>query len=275
MSLYNFEGAPTRPVLRYHGGKWRLGMWITGYFPVHDRYVEPFGGAASVLLRKSRVPTEVWNDLDDEVCHLFSVLRNEKLATVLIRQCALTPFARKEYESSFEFTEEPVERARRFIVRSFFAHSSKAAISGQKTGFRSQRGKSASPARDWATYPEALQKICARLRGVVFEHAPAIDVIHRYDRAGTLFYCDPPYLLSTRNPDRRWRYAHEMSEEDHRELAECLRGIHGMAVVSGYSSILYDELYEGWTQVKRMSHADGCAPREECLWLSPGLGAAA
>ena len=33
-----------RPVLRYHGGKWRLAPWIIGNFPEHRVYTEAFGG---------------------------------------------------------------------------------------------------------------------------------------------------------------------------------------------------------------------------------------
>ena len=35
---------PTRPVVRWHGGKWRLAPWILAHLPPHRTYVEPFGG---------------------------------------------------------------------------------------------------------------------------------------------------------------------------------------------------------------------------------------
>ena len=71
--------SPTRPVLRYHGGKWRLAPWILGFFPPHRVYVEPFGGAASVLMRKPRAYAEIYNDLDDvsqAVATLARILRD-------------------------------------------------------------------------------------------------------------------------------------------------------------------------------------------------------
>jgi len=34
---------PTRPALRYYGGKWKLAPWAISFFPKHRTYVEPIG----------------------------------------------------------------------------------------------------------------------------------------------------------------------------------------------------------------------------------------
>lgn len=125
------ERAPRRPVLRYHGGKWRLAPWICAHFPAHRLYVEPFGGAASVLLRKPRSYGEIYNDLDGEIVNVFRVLRDNGHA--LRAALELTPFAREEFAESYMPHSDPIEQARRTIVRSFQGFGS-AAVCGE--GFR-------------------------------------------------------------------------------------------------------------------------------------------
>ncbi len=107
----------TRPVLRYPGGKYRIAKWIISYFPQHKFYVEPYCGAASVLMRKPRTEGEIINDLDGDVVNVFRVLRDPEQAKELERLVRLTPFAYEEYKRSYDATEDPIERARRTIFR--------------------------------------------------------------------------------------------------------------------------------------------------------------
>ena len=257
--------------MRYHGGKWRLAPWITSFFPTHRVYTETFGGGASILLRKQRAHTEVLNDLDGEVVNVFRVLQDPLLARELIRRVAFTPYARAEYEDSYQPNDEPVEQARRTVVRSFMGYGAVATTSN--SGFRSgSRSNGASTARDWARLPMALEAVIERLRGVTLENRPAAEVLVRYDAPDALHYIDPPYVPSTRNTQGGGNcvYRYEMSDDVHRELAEVLRGLQGMVVLSGYASSLYDEeLYPDWQRFTKATRADSGAKRTEVLWVSP------
>lgn len=265
----------TRPALRYLGGKWKLAPWIIDHLPPHRIYVEPFGGGASVLLRKSRSMGEVYNDLDDDVVNLFEVLREPASAGELARRVDLTPFSRTEFFRAYEPTAERVERARRLLVRSFQGFGSCAARADRTTGWRTGvRLDSASAARDWGNFPDAIEQLSRRLKGVSIECRPAAQVLAAYDAPGTLFYVDPPYVHSTRSPKRTRTapsngYTHELTDADHEQLLAQLSGMSGMVVLSGYASPLYDRALSGWSRVERDTFADGARARTEVLWLNP------
>ena len=179
-----------RPLLRYHGGKWNLAPWIISHFPAHRVYVEPFGGAASVLLRKPRAYAEIWNDLDQEVVNLFRVLRDPLMAEQLRAHLELTPFAREEFEQSYERATDPVEQARRMIARSYQGFGS-AAATRETTGFRAASRRSGTiPAHDWDNYPKQLGFAIRRLKSVVIENRPAVDLIQIHDGDDTLLERD-------------------------------------------------------------------------------------
>ncbi len=272
----------TRPALRWHGGKWRLAPWIIQHFGAHSVYVEPFGGAASVLLRKPRAKREVWNDLDSEVVTLFRVLRGPD-RDKLVEALRWTPYAREEFEQAYEPTEDPVEVARRLVIRSFQGFGSDGHSRRQRTGFRANSmSTNTHPAMDWCSVPANLMQVAARFQGVVVEHRPALDVILRYDDCGALFYLDPPYLPATRSDKSRkaggkyHAYSHEMSDEDHAELLQACVIVRGMVVLSGYDSDLYDDtlLAQGWRKRTWPARADGGRERSECLWLNGAASAA-
>ncbi len=267
-------GKPDRPLVRYHGGKWRVAPWIISHFPRHRVYVEPFGGGASVLLRKERVHAEVINDLDDEIVNMYRVLRDPKRAQQLIDALRLTPFARTEFKSTYRSrASSPVERARRLIARSFMGFGSASTHREHVTGFRASSSRSGTtPARDWANYPDALPLLVERLAGVIVEHRDAIHVIQHHDALDTLHYCDPPYVIAARSFKRRATgqvYKHEYTDADHRRLSEALHAARGMVILSGYACRLYDvELYPDWHRVETQARADGAKPRTEVLWMN-------
>lgn len=265
------ELKPTRPVLRYHGGKWILAEWILSHFPRHRIYVEPYAGAASVLLRKDRCFSEVYNDLNGEIVNLFTVLRDPAASAELRQLIEHTPFARAEFARSRRQSDLPVEQARRTLVRFWMGvspHGAQGAGTGYRTGTKSAHR---APAQDWAKLPEQFPLWVERLRGVNIESAPALTIIRQNDTPQTLFYCDPPYPKSTRSKKTRplSAYAHEMTDEQHRELAEGLRAVKGMVIVSGYPCDLYDsELYPDWHRVERDAFAEAGNVRTEVLWIN-------
>jgi DNA adenine methylase len=275
-------------VLRYHGGKYRIAPRIIACLysvaPKHRVYVEPFGGAASVLMRKPRSDFEVYNDLDSDVVNVFRVLRDRGQAAELQRLLKLTPWARAEFEGSYDATDDDVERARRTIVRCFMAHGSTSRRRG-RTGFRaaSHPGRRGGGFGDWRGYHDALPAFVDRLHGVVIECRPAMDIIERHDAVDALFYVDPPYPISTRSSircdgDSDRAYSHEMTDDDHRCIAASLHrciaaSLHrciAAVVVSGYACQLYDEeLYAGWERLEIKARADGGKDRTEVVWCKP------
>lgn len=255
-----------RPILRYFGGKFMIADWIISHFPPHRVYVEPFGGGASVLLRKRRCHEEIYNDLDGEIVNVFRVMRDNPDA--LRAKLELTPFSREEYDQAFEPApaNDPVERARRSLVRSFMGHGASGLTRNSKSGFRqSSAGQGTVAAKVWSSYPAHMASFIDRLMGVTIESRYAKEVIERHDSPETLFYIDPPYVHSSRSATKHG-YRHEMDDDEHRELLELLRSLQGMVVLSGYSSSIYDQL--DWYREDKETFADGAVAKTETLWIN-------
>jgi DNA adenine methylase len=260
-----------RSALRYFGGKWAIAPWIIEHMPEHRVYVEPFGGAASVLLRKPRSKVEVYNDLDDEVVGIFRVLQDAVHCRELVRLLKRTPYARREFEMAFLASSDPVERTRRAIIRAYMSFHHEALFNSRKTTFsdaRHRKSGNCCKAHEWSSYPRHLASVCRRLRGVLIEHRDALDVIRVQDTPDALFFVDPPYLHATRSHSS---YRHEMTDEQHVALLTLLKSVKGQVMVSGYASALYDDLLAGWQRLERRHYAAagavGAQSRTEVLWI--------
>lgn len=228
-----------------------------------------------MLLKKPRAYAEVYNDLDGEIVNLFQVARDA--GAELLRRVELTPYARREFDLSFKPSEDPIERARRTLVRASMGFGGNLTRPNrdqtpQRTGWRTytQKNRRSTPAGDWRNWPGSAPAILDRLRGVVIENRDAISVMQKHDSSDALHYVDPPYVHSTRGFDcgRSARgYRFEMNNGEHTALAEFLRTLKGAVVVSGYASLLYEKLFAGWKRMERRSFADGGRPRAEVLWM--------
>jgi DNA adenine methylase len=261
-----------RPPVKWHGGKHYLSRRIIEYFPEHHTYVEPFGGAASVLLNKEPARVEVYNDLDSRITRLFRVLRDD--GDEFRRRLTLTPYSEVEFEQASVGSEDEIEQARRDFVRW------RLSLGGRGTSFsftlhRVRRSMADVVSGYLSAIDEQLPLIVDRIRTVQLVSRPATEVVAKWDSSDTLFYCDPPYLHSTRQANSRNVYGYEMSETEHCELSALLHEIKGKVVLSGYPSPLYDQLYGDWrrSEIEIANHAAGGRKKEreiECLWFNFG-----
>jgi len=257
----------------WYGGKFSHLDWLLPLLPACHHYCEPFAGSAAVLLNRDPSPVETYNDLDGEVVNFFRVLRDDK--DRLIEAIGLTPFSREEFEIACVLDPEvsPLERARRFFVRARQVRTGLAqtASLGRWANCKntSRAGMSGAVSR-WLGSIEELPEIAERLLRVQIENRPAIDVIRLYDAPDTLFYCDPPYVHLTRGDDSA--YGYEMTDEEHRELAEVLNSVKGMVAISNYQCDLMDELYPAPKWIKHIAPARTIHStkdvRVEALWTN-------
>jgi DNA adenine methylase len=271
------SNVPTRPLLRYFGGKWQLRHWIIKHLPPHKFYAEPFAGAASVLLAKPPAPGgEIINDLNREMINLFRVMQCREAANELERRLEWTPYARAELSIAALPSDDPVERARRMLIRSFMGIEGSGLV-GRVSGFRmgsvdlrrlDQDGKRTfrNCAHDWTSWKGAIGLIRDRLSTVMIYERDALEFIAMMDSQECLLYVDPPYHHEARSGTR---YAVEFS--GHAELVTLLVKASSMVVLSGYECSEYTPLQEaGWRVVRKDYRANmSLRRRTECLWISP------
>lgn len=228
----------------------------------------------NILLNREPSPIEVYNDLNGRIVNLFKVLREKPLEFLSL--IYLTPCAREEYEKCYkeEFsdnTDSDMERARR-VLTIITQSMSGGGLQNRKVGW-GHSISSSNQAKRWANILTKLILAINRIKDVQIENRPAIDVIKCYDTENTLFYCDPPYVLSTRSGKD---YEFEMTDAEHVDLSKVLHEVKGKVALSGYNCKLMEDLYSDWRCVKTAvscpsSYAKNRKEkpaREECLWMN-------
>jgi DNA adenine methylase len=256
----------------WYGGKYSHLDWLLPLLPKCHHYCEPFGGSAAVLLNRAPSPVETYNDIDGEVSTFFRVLRQD--GDKLIRSIALTPFSREEFFIACSTNGHKIpdfERARRFFIRARQVRTGLAqtASIGRWANCKdtTRKGMSGVVSR-WLGSVDTLPAIAERLLRVQIENRPAAEIVRLYDEKQTLFYCDPPYPHASRTDDKA--YGTEMTDDEHRRLADVLHRAKGKVAVSGYRCDLMDTLFKDFKRhdaPSKMCHSVKKL-RKEALWVN-------
>ena len=261
-----------KAIIRYPGSKWSIADWIIDHFPAeYERmvYLEPFVGSGAVFFNKAPGAVETINDLDSNIVNLFYVLREQR--EELKRVLALTPYSREEYDRAFEPCEDPLEKARRYMVKTTQAIGAKMAGTS-KCGWRNHKQmKIGGTACKWGGITATIDVAAARLRGdtthlVQIEHMDALRLIERYNNPDVLMYIDPPYVRSVRKSGAL--YAHEMNLAGQKQLLSLITQSRAKIVISGYDSDLYNTALDGWRKASTMSQTTSAKMATEVIWMN-------
>ena len=233
-----------RSPVKTHGGKFYLSKWIIEHFPEdYDQftYLEPFCGGASVLLNKKPSEEEIINDLDENLISLLRVIRDQpiefirKLKKIRYKESTfLNALNNNELNGDFAraINEFVLRRMSRGGLRKNFAWSNR------------KRGGKPGEVNAWKTILDLIPEISKRLNNVLILNKPAISVLKVFNDPKVITYCDPTYVPDSR--ENLEAYKHEMTIDDHIELAEVLNSFKGKVLISGYPSRLYNKLYKNW-----------------------------
>lgn len=213
------------------GGKSQLASTIVSMFPSgFQRYIEVFGGAASVLFSKDKhAPLEVYNDADGRLVNLFRCIKYH--CSELQREIDGFPNSRELFLQFKDQLDSPaltdIQRAARFflLIRLSFGADTRT------FGCKSQNLDST------IHYLNAVQQRLNGPKSVVIEHKNFDNLIQVYDRSDALFYCDPPYFGTGDF------YSAPFSLDSHRLLRDCLANLKGRFILSYNDHPFLRQLY--------------------------------
>ncbi len=206
-----------KPPIPRIGGKSKLRKTILERIPEHICYVEPFFGAGWVYFGKEPNKVEVINDIDKELINMFRMIKYHapEIERVLEYEFSGRDMFEEYKHCTVEYLTE-IQRAVRFL----YLISQSFAGKGETFGY----GTTSKPAPQ-IFYQGVLRDIKERLRNTYVENKSFEDIIKRYDRPHSFFFCDPPYFETA-------GYGNEFGEQEHLLLRDTLSQIKGKFMVT-------------------------------------------
>jgi DNA adenine methylase len=238
-------------VHRQFGSKVRVVSRLLALLPTDGEvWVEGFAGTAAMTLGKEPHPVEHVNDLNGDVVNLFGVMRSPAALEHLCRALDLTPWAQQEFESCrdavaaepIDAVADPIERARQFLVASWQGIGGK---QHGRTSWRLDIARGWMPGT-WSRVPLRLRAAAERLRQVHIHRRHITDLVGMFaGEPRAVLFLDPPYPRSSLVTHERM-YAVDMGEDEHRALAEQLRGARCRVLLTMNAATVYSEILADW-----------------------------
>lgn len=277
----------TQPI-KWHGGKRYLAKRIIELMPPHNRYLEAYAGGMSVLLNKPYEGIAEWaNDTNSQLMQFWWALGCEPIFKKFARMVEAVPLSEKSFTRACRniesvaklfaperppFTVDATVQAASFFIKMRMSRQGLGKDYCTPTS-RTRRGMNENVSA-WLTAVDGLPEIHARLRRVEVWSRPAVEAIRKLDGSDLLVYADPPYMHETRSSKGEYG-EHEMTQEQHAELLQCLASIQGKFLLSGYHSDAYDRFAaeQGWqcAEFDLPNHASSSKSKErktECVWMN-------
>lgn len=209
-----------QPIIPWIGGKRRLAPVLLPLFPEHTCYVEPFAGAAALYFMKEPSDIEVLNDINGDLSNLYRVLKHH--LEEFLRQFKWALTSRQMYkwnQLTVPETLTDIQRAARFFYLQKLSFGGK--VDGQSFG----TATTSRPRLNLLRLEEDLSAAHLRLANTWIEQLSWDEVVRRYDRPHSLFYCDPPYFETE-------GYGVEFGLEQYDRMAVMARSMQGTMIIS-------------------------------------------
>ena len=261
-------------------------------FPLYyGRYIEVFGGGASILFVKIKEKFEVYNDFNSDFVNMFECIKERPMA--LLKALKNLPLhSRQQFntlleflkggEPEFPYQEEEMQIAEEMfdeedaeeIIKTLKSKTDLYNVERAAAFFKLIRYSYGSAGKSFGGQPvnlsntlELIYAAAYRLRETIIENKDFESLNKQYDRPNAFFYNDPPYV------ETEDHYMVEFTKEDHIRLFNCLKEIKGKFLLSYNNCEFIKELYKDytiveWTRSNPLTHRYDSGSRFKELLIS-------
>lgn len=201
-------------------------MPLVNAFP-YIKYVEPFAGGASVYfaLKKENAKTYILNDMDDQILNFYYQCQTNSAALIeMVKARAVASRTLNIHAKDIFYGRHQTDNTERawavfYLLRTNWNGAFSMPLCAKYSIVTGLENKAAE-----------LEARCRDIGKCVIEATNGVEMLRRYDKPDTLFYCDPPYVNTEQFHYEGFRQA------DLDELLEKLVTLEGGFILSHYNS---------------------------------------